>query len=433
MTKEARDIRLHDPEADARMVATASVWQYLPSILLYPLRGYALGVVLVIGLMFWLFDMAGIFAAAMAPITLGWLAIYMFMIVEETALGHAIAPPLGTEVLGHNDYGRLILVIAFWLGIGVLGSYLMRMGVAQGAHICMLFGMLVFPAFLVTMALEDSALSALNPLRLLRFIYHTGSSYLLAVMLLSVVYVSLATLSGIVASLIAHMLVVYFLVMTAHLLGFITYHRHERLGIEVMVTRPTEERARMAAQQRMLADTLDKVCKLSDAGDWDAARTLLRSETPARLADIRLYHEELYEALRLRGQYDLSLVQGKRLIRCLVMQKRLDRALDIYEQCLDVSRRFEPEPVADCATLAEVALNTRRWSLFEKISSDVPPRHPQSDAAVALRFLQARYLAEYRKQDAEALAILKPLIAHTGHPWYRRMRALHQALEKLTR
>ncbi|MGH8373499.1 MAG: hypothetical protein ACRETO_12315 [Gammaproteobacteria bacterium] len=431
MTEETRDLRLHDPEADARMVATDSVWKYLPSILLYPLRGYALGVVLVIGLMFWLFDMAGIFAAAMAPITLGWLAIYMFMIVEETALGHAIAPPLGTEVLGHNDYGRLVLLIAFWLGIGALGSYLMHMGITQGAHLCMLFGMLVFPAFLVTMALENSAVSALNPFKLLRFIYHTGSSYLLAVTLLSLIYVSLAALSGIVASLLAHMLVVYFLVMTAHLLGFIAYHRHERLGIEVMVARPTQERARMQAQQRLLNGILEQASTLSDAGNWETARELLQREQSG-LVDTRLYHEELYESLRLRGQYDLSLVQGKQLVRCLVMQKRLDRALDIYEQCLDVNRRFEPEPLADCVSLTEVALNTRRWALLEKIVADVPPRHPQSDEAIILRFLQARYLAEYRKQDAEALVILKPLLSHTRHPWYQRMHALYQALEKLS-
>ncbi|HET7395099.1 MAG TPA: hypothetical protein VFK12_01530 [Gammaproteobacteria bacterium] len=430
MTEESRDLRLHDPEADARMVATASVWRYLPSIIKYPLRGYALGVVVVIGLMFWLFDMAGIFAAAMAPITLGWLAIYMFMIVEETALGHAIAPPLGTEVLEHNDYGRLVLVIAFWLGVAALGSYLMHRGIAQGSHICMLFGVLVFPAFLVTMALEGSALSALNPLNLLRFIYHTGSSYLLAVALLSLSYVALAALSGAVSSLLAHMIVVYFLVMSAHLLGFVTYHRHERLGIEVMVTRPTEERARMAAQQHRLADVLDKAGALSDAGDWDAARDLLRRE-PGQVADLRLYHEELYEALCIRGQYDLSLVQGKQLVRCLVVQKRLERALDIYEQCLDVNRRFEPEPLVDCVSLAETALNNRRWPLFEKIVADVPPRHPHSDEAVALQFLNARYLAEYRKQDLAALALLKPLVSHTGHPWHTRIRALYQALEKL--
>ncbi|HEX5340768.1 MAG TPA: hypothetical protein VFX47_07795 [Gammaproteobacteria bacterium] len=430
MAKEARDVRLHDPEADARMVAATSVWQYLPSILSYPLRGYALGVVLVIGLLFWLFDMAGIFAAAMAPITLGWLTVYLFMIVEDTALGHAIAPPLGTEVLGHSDYGRLILVIAFWLATGALGMWLMHHGIVHGMQICMLIAMLIFPAFLVTMALDGSAFSALNPLRLLRFMYHTGSAYLLAVTLMGVAYVLLAMLSGAVSSLVAHMIAVYFLVMSAHLMGFIAYHRHERLGIEVMVARPSEERTRMEAQQRRLDEVLQKACALSDGGDWDAARELLRKE-PAAVTDLRVYHEELYEALRLRGQYDLSLVQGKQLVRCLVAQKRLDRALDICEQCLDVNRRFEPEPLADCVTLAEAALNAARFALFEKFISDVPSRHPQSTQAMALQFLHARWLAEYRKQDAEALAILKTLAVDVSHPWYHRVRALRQALELL--
>ncbi|MGH8370961.1 MAG: hypothetical protein ACRESC_08255, partial [Gammaproteobacteria bacterium] len=277
----------------------------------------------------------------------------------------------------------------------------------------------------------NSALSALNPFNLLRFMYHTGGSYVLAVTLLGIVYVALAALSGIVASLLAHMLMVYFLVMTAHLLGFITYHRHERLGIEVMVVRPTEERARMAAQRRLLDEVLNRSCTLCDAGDWNSARESLRHEQTG-LADVRLYHEELYEALRSRGQFDLSLVQGKQLVRCLLAQKRLDRALDIYEQCLDVNRRFEPEPLADCVLLAETALDTRRFALFEKFIADIPPRHPRSEATVALQYLQAHYFAEYRKQDVAALAVLKPLLSHTGHPWHSRMRTLYRALEKLT-
>jgi hypothetical protein len=432
MTEHARDLRLQDPEANARMVASPSLWRYLPSILLYPLRGYALGVVLVMGLLFWMFDLAGIYAAAMGPITLGWLTIYLFMIVEDTALGHAIAPQLGTEVLGHSDYGRILMVIGFWLVIGALGGYLRRNGIPHGYEICMLVGMLLFPAFLVTVALAGSVWSALNPVELMKFIYRTGRGYLLAVTLLCISYVLIAAVTGVVPSLLAHMATIYFLVMSAHLVGFVTYHRHERLGLDVMVERPTEARARLAAQQRQLDATLQQAIALLETRGWDAARELLRRE-PTGLVDVRLYHEELYEALRLRRQYDLSLVEGKQLIRCLVMQKRLDRALDIYEQCLDVNRIFEPEPLGDCVALAEAAFRAKRWSMLETIAADVPPRHPGSVEAVTLQFLRARFLAEIRKQDGQALSILTPLVTQTEHPWHGRILALYQALKLLTK
>lgn len=431
MTEYARDLRLQDPEADARMVATASVWRYLPSILRYPLRGYAAGVVVVIGLLFWLFDMAGIYAAAMGPITLGWLTIYLIMIVEDTALGHAIAPPLGTEVLNHSDYGRILMVIGFWLVTGALGGYLEKHGLQHGDRICMLAGMLIFPAFLVTVALANSAWSALNPVQLMNFIYRTGTGYLLAVTLLCVSYSLIAVVSDVKPSLLAHMVTVYFLVMSAHLMGFVTYHRHEELDLDVVVTRPTAARARFEAQRRTLQLMLDKVCELSDDGDWDAARDLLRRNV-ADLVDIRLYHEELYERLRLRRQYDLALVEGKQLIRCLMSQKRLDRALDIYEECLDVNRQFEPESPEDRVLLAERALLSRRLRLFERIVSDLPSEQAQSEAAVSLNFLQARYLSEVRRQDSEALMLLKLINVHTTHPRYSQIRALHGALQNLT-
>ncbi|HET7650634.1 MAG TPA: hypothetical protein VFL15_08040 [Gammaproteobacteria bacterium] len=431
MTEHARDLRLQDPEADARMVASPSLWRYLPSILLYPLRGYALGVVLVMGLLFWMFDMAGIYAAAMGPITLGWLTIYLFMIVEETALGHAIAPPLGTEVLNHSDYGRILMVIGFWLVTGALGGYLGHHGLRHGDTLCMLAGMLLFPAFLVTVTLAGSVWSALNPMQLMSFIYHTGTAYLMAVTLLCVSYMLIAVVSGVMPSLLAHMLTVYFLVMSAHLLGFVTYHRHERLGLDVMVERPTKARTRMAAQQRQLDETLRQTIELLETRGWDAARELLRRE-PTDLVDVRLYHEELYEALRLRRQYDLSLVEGKQLIRCLVLQKRLDRALDIYEQCLDVNSGFEPESAADRVLLAECAFVARRWELFKRIVADVPPVHAADEAAVSLRFLQARYLSEIRHQDSDALMLLNSIMAHVAHPRYSQIKALHGALQILT-
>ncbi|HET7922961.1 MAG TPA: hypothetical protein VFM15_09430 [Gammaproteobacteria bacterium] len=432
MTETARDVRLHDPEADARMVATASLWHYFPSILSYPLRGYAVGVVIVIGFMFWLFDLAGIFSIAMAPIVLSWLTVYLFMIVEDTAQGHAVAPPLGTEVLGHGGYGRMVLVIAFWGLCAWLGVALEHRGIAQGMHLVMLAGMLIFPAFLVCMALEDSLLEALNPWRWLRFMYLTGGVYLLAASLLGIAYVALATLSGAVSSLLAHMIVVYFLVMSAHMLGFITYHRHERLGLDVSVARPTEERARMAEQQRVLERVLNRACTLNEAGDWDAACALLRREQDD-LCDPRLYHEELYEGLRLRRQRELALIEAKQLVRWLVAQKRLGRALDICVECLDVNRRFELEPLGNYVVLAEAAFDARRWDLFEKFINDVPLRHPGTPQAASLQFLQARRLAEFEKRDAEALALLKPLLADAEHPWAARIRALHQALSGLAK
>ncbi|HVC38280.1 MAG TPA: hypothetical protein VNF46_07770 [Gammaproteobacteria bacterium] len=45
-----------------------------------------------------------------------------------------------------------------------------------------------------------------------------------------------------------------------------------------------------------------------------------------------------------------------------------------------------------------------------------------------MQFLHVRHLAEHHKQDAKALAVLRPLISHTSHPRHDRVRALHLAL-----
>ena len=135
-------------------------------------------------------------------------------------------------------------------------------------------------------------------------------------------------------------------------------------------------------------------------------------------------------ALRFRHQDALSLVQGARLIQLLVREKRLPRALDILDQCLDVNADFLPQPPNSLPALAEQALRDQRLPLFARISAAVERRLPASDEAAALQFLKAQALVA-QKQDGAALALIEPLLARNAHPWAARIQALHKALSGL--
>ncbi len=424
---DAGDVRLVDPEADQRMVSTPDVWRYLPWLLYYPLRGYALYIVVFIGILVWICGYAGIFGIAAAGIVFGWMGYYAMGVVSRSAAGHAIPPPLGTEVLFEGEKLRLTMLVLY-----IVTLLLMVLGATRPGHLgngvlVFVVGVYLFPAFLASLALQPDLLSAMNPLVSLNFVWQTGLPYLLACLLLAAVGFLEVVLSGHVAGIITGMLLVYGLLFVCHLVGYVAYHRQDELDLGVTVERPTEETLAAAAQAERLAALLAEVDKQLAAKAPRAARDAMLKQNSAGLANPRGFHEDLFDALRQRHEDALSLVQGARLIQLLAREKRYSRALDICEQCLDVSADFLPQPATSLPALAEQALRDKRLPLFNRMDAVVQRRLPASDEAAAFQFLKAQALVA-QQQDAAALALVEPLLARNSHPWMPRIQALHKAL-----
>ena len=427
---EHRDVRLNDPEADQLMVGTESVWAYLPQLLRYPLRGYALNIVVMMGAWIWLCGFAGIFGIPAASILFGWMGHYFMGVVAQTASGHAIPPPLGTEVLFQGDKLRLAFLVMYITAVLSFTVSLAHTAHANYALLVFALGVFLLPAFIACLALEPTALHALNPLTLLTFVMHTGVPYVLACLLMAAIGFLAVVFAGHVSGIFTGMLTIYLLMFACHLVGFIAYHHHEDLNLAVSVAKPTEESRAVEAQAERVKALLAKVDASLQAKDPHAARDALLAEHSAGLINPRLYNEDVFEALRGRHEDALSLVQGVRLIQALMREKRVGRALDICEQCLDISAQFTPEPAELVLPMAEEVVRTSRLKLFDKLVAAVSARWPDSDAAGAVQFLKARLLAE-QKQDDAARALLAPLVARESHPWRARIMALKAALESL--
>lgn len=430
-----RDVRLDDPEADYLMVSTPELWLYLPRLLHYPVRGYGLFVTVTCGVMLWIIGYAGVWGIPASGIVFGWMSYYFMDVVQRTATGHAIPPPMGTEVLFQGDKLRLAMLVGY-IGAVVLlilsARHAGHHGIAAGV-LCL--GIYVLPAFVAALALQPDVLSVINPLLLLKFLWHTGFAYLLASLLLAAVGFVGYALAGHLSALSSDILLVYGLIFVSHMVGYVAYHRQDELGIAVSVERPTEERQAEQAQVMRVAEILAQVDRHLEAHEAQTAKAALLADDGAEQPNPRAFHEELFEGLRLRHQDALSLVQGTRLIRFLVKERRLPRALDILEQCLDVSKDFLPEPPSLVGLLAEQAIRDKRLALFTKLDAAVRAVQPQGEAAVSLQFLKAQALVAQkqgqRDNDAAALKLLTPLLAAAAHPWAARIQALHKALSGL--
>lgn len=423
-----RGFRLDDPEADQLMASTPETWRYLPKLFYYPVRGFAMPVVITLGFGLWLAGYAGPFGIPLSGVMFGLLGYYSMNVVQRTALGYAIPPPLGSEALFQGERLRLLALIAYIGGSATCAVLASRAGHPGYAASIGCLAVYFLPAFLANLVLQQTLDGAVNPINLLQFVYYTGIPYLVACLALAGVGYLMVLLSGHVAESLMSVLMVYGLIFVCHMVGYVAYHQHEKLGIAVNVARPTAESRALEQQQEHLAALLKQVDKHLAAHDPHAARDALLQEDTAGLINPRSYHEELFEALRQRHQDALSLVQAERLIILLVKEKRFPRALDIWEQCLDFAKEFVPGPASLVGPLAEQCLKEKRLKLFARIDAAVQAQRPAGEATVCLQFLKAQTLVE-QKQDAAALALLTPLVAHGAHPWAPRIQALHRALQ----
>ncbi|MGE5624068.1 MAG: hypothetical protein ACM3ZT_00815 [Bacillota bacterium] len=431
---EHRDVRLEDPEADQLMAATPELVLYLPKLLWYPLRGYGLAVTITFGVALWIIGYAGVWGIPAAGIIFGWMGYYFMDVVQKTAVGHATPPPMGSEVMFQGDKLRLAMLVAYLGAVWLLALSARRTGEAGLSVAVVCAGIYVLPAFLAALALQPEVYMALNPLALVKFLWHTGFAYLLAALLLAAVGFAGIGLAGHLSALTSDLLLVYGLIFVCHMVGYVAYHRQDELGIAVMVEKPTDESRAAVEQAQRLGALLKAVDMSLHDHDPHGARDALLREDAADVANPRGFHEDLFEALQSRHQDALMLVQGVRLMERLAREKRLSRALDICEQCLDVSKDFLPPP-ALIPPLAEQAFRDKRMALFTRIADGAQARHPGGDAAVATQFLKAQALVQARQgnagTDAAALALITPLLQHPSHPWAPRIQALHKALSAM--
>jgi hypothetical protein len=414
-----------DAAADRRMADTPALLKYLPRILLYPLTGHAIGTLLLLTVLLW-FGLQSVMGIAMLAIATPWVFQYAEGVIDSTAQGRATPPRFGGDMLFIGSMRALRPLIGVAL---VVAGYMLARPHGPAAQVAALAaGALLFPGFMLVLAVDGSPLSALNPLRLIPAIVAVGRAYLVACLILVAAAATVVFVIANQVALFAALLVsIYLWLMTFHLLGYLAFHRADKLGLAVKVPAPTDESRRMDEQNLRLAAVLRNIDAALEQKNLDAAGKALYAD-PAGPADARLFHEELFEQLQRRRNTALIHAQGQRLITQLIRDKRVARALDVAETCFDTHRDFATEQGAQAVVLAEAALQAKRDGLFERLVLDAPRRYGNDAAVVSLAFLNAKFCCERRRDDEQARAILKPLLGQTSHPQHRQILAYARAI-----
>ncbi|MFA5939621.1 MAG: hypothetical protein WC809_09740 [Sinimarinibacterium sp.] len=416
--------RLRDPVADQRMVDTPSPLAYLPQILLYPVSGHALAALLLFTGMLWM-GLQSITGIALLAIASPWVFHYAQAVIERTAAGQATPPAFGGDMIYLGGLSALRPLV----GLGLLAGL---WNWAHAAHpqaelVVLIAGALLYPAHLLLLATDDRLLPAFNPLAMLHAIAGVGTGYLSVCLLLAGAAYAAWSVASQTGLALALFVLIYAWLMACHLLGFVVFHRAERLGLTAPDRRTSDEKHQQAEFEARLDAVLAHVDQALSRRDLQVAADALYAEggDPRRM---RAFHVELFERLERRHQPPLLHAQGARLVALLLAENRAAQALEIAGSCVDARADFAPEKPEQAAALLEEALRTHNADLFDRLLAAALRQWPDSPHVVVLRFLDARASCELRRDDARARELLGPLLRETTHPQHRQIAALARAL-----
>jgi hypothetical protein len=404
-------------------------WNRLREISLYPLRGDALATIGLLALCRLFGYLPGMGWIISIAITMG-LYKYGFEVLRASANGR-LDPPVGSmnvdEGLGWSaiklQAGFIVFNIGGFLLLGPIGGLIVAIVLAFG-----------FPGAIMSLALDENVLHALNPATWLRVMARLGWPYFVATGLCMIIYISMANAQALltpflpffIAVVVSYFLAHYVVIATFHLMGYLIYQYHDELGYNVETLAPLR-RASDDPDQSLL----DQSTALVQDGKPEAATDLLRDHLRAHGGSEAL-HTQYRKLVRLAGDKDELLRHGREYLGVLLAQDKDKRAVDLARECVDLDPGFAPAQAEQITRVAHKAAEFGQTQTAVRLLSGFHKRYPKSADIPRNYLLAAKLLHERMNQDAQARVLLLQLkLAYPQHPLLPEIEARLGLIERM--
>lgn len=392
------------------------VWNVIPQFFKYPFKLDVLPTLLFIafGSLLTLIPVLGVIAWLLLWATLFKLS---YEILSSTASGHMDGPPAVMQMsdgIMFKHIGLLLLMILGYVVVaGFVGSPLLSLLLG-------LFVLLALPAAIMTLAMTQSLLAALNPATWVKIMGITGAAYLLTSVFLLLMLLSRTWVEGLLLPLVGNSMALfnivswaitgYFMAASFHLMGYLLYQHHAELGIEPSVD-PADDGA--DEQHPLIAQATEQV----RSGQPEEAISMLQQEIERRGAEPEV-HEFYRKLLKNRGDQDKLARHGDVYIPVLIhAQEDIDRAVDVAEESLAAHPDFQLRNPGDVLPLARHAFKRGRHKLVLKLGNGFGKRNPKHPDLPELYFLAAQSLIETNGNSEQAVKTVRQLIKRfPDHP-----------------
>ncbi len=401
----------------AAPAAIVPFWNRLRGVMLYPAHGGAMAAIVLFAL-----------ARLLIYVPLGWILAllsmvamyrYAFECLRASADGY-LEPPEGGLSGGGNlgwKYIGLILILGVVAIIGIV-----KLGPVVGLILVLFIG-LSLPGATMTLAMEESLTTALNPLQWISLIMRIGWPYLAVAALCLVITLSEGYATQFVKTIMPPFIAIgligiisnYALVMTFHLMGYLLYQYHEELGLAP----EAQQLARPPGMSHPDQTLLDDAATLVRDGKPEEATELLRKQV--RRGALPAVHMQFRKLLRIGDNKAELLDHGRDYLNILLdqgndlsAQERLanDRCImELLRECQALDPAFAPAGAGQVVQLAYRAEQMGQQQAALLLLSGFQQRFPKSQYVAQCGLLAATLLHEYKNQDEEALASLQNLKA----------------------
>ncbi len=407
-------------------------WNRLREISLYPMHADAMLTISVLAVCHLVGYLPGLIGTIADLVV--WVAVYKyaFECLRASANGRLTPPEGSVNVDDQTGWNQIWLQVVF-IAMGIAGF--LFLGPGGGLALLLVLG-LCWPASVMSLAMDENLLHALNPATWLAVLARLGWPYVAVVLLYFVFFASqlyaqslaVTILPGFLAIILVSLISHYVIVATFHLMGYLIYQYHEEVGYEpVQAPAPLRRPASSDPDQ----ETLDEAAQLVRDGNADAARELVATQLRSRGGSEAL-HAQYRKLLALDGRRDEQLRHGHEWITLLLAQDKDRRAVEITRECLDLDPAFQPASPDQNNRLAQKAVEMSNTQVALKLLSGFHRRHPKHRDIPQNYLLAAKLLAERMGRDAEARALLDQLAkTYPDHPLATDIAAYRGFLDKL--
>lgn len=391
------------PIGNARAGEIVPFWNRLREISAYPAHPAALTTISVLAICHLVGDLPLGFILDL----LVWVALYKyaFECLRATANGRMEPPEIAIAVDDSLGWDQIKLQFVFLLLN--MGAFLL-LGPVGGGIVSIVLAF-VLPGAIMSLAMDENLLLALNPATWLAVAARLGWPYFAVAALYFVFNVSkryaqalvVPVLPPVLSEIVFYFMTHYVVVATFHLMGYLIYQYHEEVGYEPEPQQQPLSRSTADPDQSLL----DEAAQLVRDGKPESAADTLGQAIKGR-GGSDMMHTQYRKLLALLGRRDEQLKHGREWIDILLAQDKDKRAVDVARECLDIDPAFELSNPDDVLRVAQKAVDIGATQVAMKLVSAYIKTHPKHRDVPRNALLAAKVLAERMGKDDVAKKLL---------------------------
>jgi len=325
-----------------------------------------------------------------------WLK-YSISAMFETMHGKMAPPDIQSET-SPGEFVMLLKQIIIIYPLAFAGYFIHKHSGAYAASAFFMLVTLVLPAIISVLAINDSLFKALNLVQAVRISLKTGVGYLMMCLFIAAIVGSTSALSMYIFQYVPEdrfvflsvMLSNYFTLMIYHLIGYMVYKNHEKLGFETVYSKKYCPEIKTPAIGFTARGLLKDVNRLIKTGQIEEAAALISDNTNT-IHDSHIISERYHNLLKILGHKDKLLFYAPVYMNHLYIDDKKDKLVEVYQECNYINKDFVPEKDAALKTASELLVRNKHkeaLKLLEKFANSGP-----KDDSTAKAYIQAAEIA----------------------------------------